>query len=250
MIVDEPQTPRAERFSAIVDAALVAWAARWPLYILIAGASVSIELIAGALTGYDSLIVALVLSVVDAFTTALVSLDVAARFANEERSLRDLARTALVRWPAVAVVLVFILFVDSQLLSWIFGSAEETIYGMLILPALAVLGVFGIASVIASIDMSLPYIAVPGFALFRSMMYVAAWPNLGRLTLAGGMVAVPLMLQQLLQHWLVTRGLGAGPSFFWSNAPVDAICLAPYQAFFTYLYLDFVVRDRQAERSR
>jgi hypothetical protein len=245
MTAESPRVPQAERFGAIVDAALAAWAARWPLYLALAATSVGIELLAATLAHYRTLSIAVVLSVVDGFGTALVSLDVAARFRGESRSPAELVRSAVVRWPLVALLLVLILLLDAQLYSWIFGTAEETLYGMLILPALAALGIFGVATAIASLESSLPLPAVPGYALMRSIVYAASWPNLGRLTVAGAMVAVPLMLQQLLGQWLGARGLGAGPAFFWSNVPVDALCLAPFQAFFTYLYFDFTVREQK-----
>lgn len=245
MIVDDPKVPRAERFGAIVDLSLAAWAARWPLYLGIAVASVAIELLAAQPARYDAVIGAIVLSCVDGFATTLVSLDVAARFRGEERTLAELARAALARWPLVAIVLVAVLFLGSPLFSWIFGSAEETLYGMLILPALAIYGIFGITSVIASLENSIPLAAVPGYALVRSIVCAGAWPNLGRLTVAGAMVAVPLMAQQLLQGWLGAHGLDAARASFWADGPIDALCLAPFQAFFTYLYLDFTIREQR-----
>ena len=248
MIVEEPRTPRAERFSAIVDAGLAAWAARWPLYVLIAGASVSIELGAALLTHYDPIVFSVVMFVIDAFTMALVSLDVAARFQEERRPLRAVARDALRRWPAVAIVQVLILFIDVDLQTWLIGTPDQMLYGMLILPALAAYGAFGITTAIASIDTSLPYIAIPGYAFLRGLMYLTAWPNLGRLTIGGAIFAVQMMLQSLLEQWLHTINAGPAVANFWANAPVDAICVAPIQAFFTYLYLDFIVRDRQASR--
>ena len=247
MIVEEPGTPRAERFSAIVDAGLAAWAARWPLYVLLAAVSISIEFGFAMLTRYDPIVCSVAMFVIDAFTMALVSLDVTARFHQEQRPLRAVARDALRRWPAVAIVQVLILFIDVDLQTWLIGTPNQLLYGMLILPALAAYGAFGIATVIASIDRSLPYIAIPGYAFLRGLMYLTAWPNLGRLAIGGAIFAVQMMLQTLIQQWLQTMNTGATVANFWANAPVDAICVAPIQAFFTYLYLDFVVRDRQSD---
>jgi hypothetical protein len=245
VIVEEPGTHRAERFSAIVDAALAAWGARWPLYVLIAAASVSIELGTALLTHYDPIVFSVAMFVIDAFTMALVSLDVAARFREDQRPLRAIARAALRRWPAVAIVQVLILFIDVDLQTWLIGTPEQMLYGLLVLPALAAYGAFGITTVIASIDTSLPYIAIPGYAFLRGLMYLTAWPNLGRLAIGGAIFAVQMMLQILLEQWLQTIHAGPAVANFWSNAPIDAICVAPIQAFFTYLYLDFVVRDQQ-----
>ena len=245
MIVENPQVPRVERFVAIVDLGLAAWARRWPLYIAIAIASIAIEYGAAVLARYDSMTVSVVLSCVDGFATAFVSLDVAARFSDETRSARDTVRGALVRWPLVSIVLLAILFIEAPAYLWLFGTPEQTLYGLLILPALAVVGTLGMTSVVASIDTSRPQIALLFYAFYRSIVRASAWPNLGRVTIAGAMIAVPLMLQQLLQQWLTSRGFAAGPAFFWANVPLDALCVAPFQAFFTYLYLDFTVREQR-----
>ena len=244
MIVDERKVPRAERFGAIVDLGLVAWAARWPFYIAIAAASVGLELCAALLTHYDALVLTIVMQFVDGFATALVSLDVFARFSGDVRGLRELTADAFARWPVVTLTLLVVMCVDFFILPLVFGSQQDTLFGALILPGLGMLGILGLATPIASLERVLPFAAIPGFALIRSMIYAGVWPNLGRLAIAGAMLAVPLMLQQLLEPWLSVHGLDAGRAFFWANAPIDALFLAPFQAFFTYLYLDFTVREQ------
>ena len=234
---------RPARFSAIVDAALAAWAGRWPVYLGFALVSVVVELGAAVLAHFDQILLIVVLSIVDAFPTAFVTIDVAARFREEPHPLGDVFRRALIRWPIVAVVLILIAFIQSPVFLWMFGSAEQTVYGVLILPALAVMGILGITTAIASIDESLPLVALPGYAFVRAFFIAGIWPNLGRLTFAGAMLAVPIMLQILLQRWLTAHGFSEGLAFFWASVPVDALTLAPFQAFFTLLYLDFVVRE-------
>jgi hypothetical protein len=236
---------RPARFSAIVDAALVAWAARWPLYLGLALLSIAVELGISLLAHFDQIALILVLAVVDGFPTALVSIDVAARFRDEPLPLGEIFRRALLRWPIVVIVLVLILFIQALVFPRMFGSAEQTLYGLLILPALAVAGILGITTVIASIDESMPAFALPGYALLRAFFIASVWPNLGRLTFAGAMLAVPLMLQELFQRWLTSHGFAENLASFWANVPVDALVLAPFQAFFTLLYLDFVVRENR-----
>jgi hypothetical protein len=194
---------------------------------------------------YDVMIASVVLACVDGFAMAFVSLDVFARFSDNVRPWRDVATEALRRWPLVSFLFIEISLMEMLFAPGVFGTAEETFYGLLILPGLAIFGLFGIVTVIASIDRSMPQISLLFYALYRSAACARAWPNLGRLTVAGAMVAVPIMLQFLLQHWLVSRGVAAGPAFFWANIPVDALCVAPFQAFFTYLYLDFTVREQR-----
>lgn len=245
VIVENPKAPRVERFAGIVDLGLAAWALRWPLYVAIAVASVAVEYAAAVLLRFDATIMSVVLACVDGFATAFVSLDVAALFSDTARPTRETARAALVRWPLVSLVLFGMLFIQGPAQICLFGTSDQTMYGLLIVPALAVIGTLGIATVVASIDTSMPQIALIFYSFYRSVVSAAAWPNLGRVTLAGAIIAVQLMLQTLLQQWLVSRGFAAGPAFFWANVPVDAICVAPFQAFFTYLYLDFTVREQR-----
>jgi hypothetical protein len=245
VIVENPKIPRGERFSAIVDLGLVAWARRWPLYLAIVVLSIGTEYVAAVISRYDETTLLIVLPCVDAFAMAFVSLDVAARFSGEERSWRELAGAARRRWPLVALLFLEISFIEGLASIGVFGTAQQTLYGLLVLPALAVFGTLGIVTVIASIDGSMPLIALLFYAVYRSVACAAVWPNLGRLTFAGAMVAVPLMLQLLLLQWLTARGFAAGPAFFWANVPIDAVCVAPFQAFFTYLYLDFTVREQR-----
>lgn len=245
MIADDPKVPRAERFGAIVDLGFAAWAARWPLYVAIAAASVALELAAATAAHFDLLIGAIVLSCVDGFATALVTLDAFARFSNEPRTIGSLASAALIRWPVVFVTLIVAQFFSALVSPWMFGSAEDMLYGLLVLPALAVLGVLGIMSVIATLAQSVPGYATPGYAVLRSMLYAAELRNLVRLTIAGAMIAVPSMLQWMLEPWLAAHGFDEGRALFWANVPIDALSLAPFQAFFTYLYLDFTVREQR-----
>ena len=241
MIRDEPKAPRADTFAAIFDAALLAWATRWWLYVAIALASIAAQAGIAILRQYDVAVVAIAFCIVDGLATAFVTIDVGEYLRDEPRPLRVVLRAALLRWPVVALVLACALVIEAAIYPWLFNP-EQT-YGIGMLPALLVFGILGIASVIASLDETRPYWALPGFALLQSFLYAGAWPNMGRLILAGAMLAVPMMLQEILEHWLATKGIAPLVNSFWSNIPVDALTLAPFQAFFTYLYLDFKARD-------
>lgn len=245
MIVDDAKVKRAERFGAIVDLGLAAWAARWPLYTAIAALSVGIEFGVSVVTRYDPVALFVSTPIVDGFATALVTLDVFARFSGNVPALRSLAAEALLRWPVVTCTLLVVLCCGFFVVPMVTGSAEDTLYGALILPGLVVMGVLGIVGSIATLERALPPLAVPGYSMLRGMIYAAAWPNLGRLAIAGAIAAVPVMAQLVLEQWLPARGLDSARVLFWANAPVDAICLAPLQAFFTYLYLDFTVREQR-----
>ncbi|MBV8601412.1 MAG: hypothetical protein JO359_07595 [Candidatus Eremiobacteraeota bacterium] len=236
---------RPERFVALIDAALAAYAARWPLYIALAAATLAADLAIDALARFDAVVLLLTPAFVDGFTSALVSIDVAGRVREEPLATGELFRAALLRWPVVAVVLVIVSLIEEPLQLAVFGNLDETGYGLLILPGLAVLGVLGLPSVIASLDEGVPPLARPGNAVLRSLFIAATWPNLGRLTLAGAMLAVVFMVQELAMRWLGAHGMATAQAWFWGNMPADALFLAPFQAFFTLLYLDFVVREKR-----
>ena len=236
---------RPERFVALIDAALAAWAARWPLYIALAVATVAADFGIDVLAKFDPIVLILTPAFVDAFASAFVSIDVAARTRDEPLATGEIFRAAVLRWPVVAVVLLIVTLIEQPMQLAIFGTMDETAYGLLILPGLAVLGVLGLPSVIASIDDSVPPLARAGYAVLRSLFIAATWPNLGRLTIAGAMLAVVYMLQELSMRWLATHGLGTPQAWFWGNMPADALFLAPFQAFFTLLYLDFIVREKR-----
>lgn len=234
---------RPQRFGALIDAALAAWAERWPFYLGLAGASVLLQLGLVVLFHFDALALVLVNAVVDGFLVAVVSIDVSMRVREEPIAPLVLLRAAALRWPVVTVVELLVTFIQISSFRAVFGNPDETLYGLLILPGLAVNGVVALATVVASIDASVPPYALPFYALMRSVFIAGGWPNLGRLTAGGAMLAVPTMLQQLLEHWLNAQRIAPGPASFWANVPLDALVLAPFQAFFTYLYLDFVVRE-------
>jgi hypothetical protein len=242
VILDDQRKPRAERFVAIIDAALEAWAARWPLYVGLAILSIAVEWVVAAAAQYDFFVVLVAYCIVDGFTTAFVTIDVAERVRETPRTARAVLRQTLIRWPIVIFVLALAELIEAAFSPWIFGSLEDMYYGMGILPALVVFGILGVATVIASIDEEHPLYVLPGYALVRSLLFAGAWPNLGRLVLAGAMLAVPMMAQQLLENWFTAHGVPTKQNSFWSNIPIDALTLAPFQAFFTYLYIDFTVR--------
>ena len=243
MILDENRKPRAQRFVAVVDAALEAWGARWPLYLALAIVCVAVQFAVVWIAHFDPLTTVIANCVVDGFATAFYTISIAAHRQETHAPIREVARAALARAPVVTFVLVGVQVVVWAFSSWIFGSAEEMYYGIGILPTLIVFGMMGIATVIASLDISRPLFLQPGFAFFRSVTFARTWANVWRLGIAGAIVVVPMMLQQLLEQYLAHHGIPVTQNTFWSNIPIDALVLGPTQAFFTYLYMDFVTRE-------
>ncbi|MBV8150973.1 MAG: hypothetical protein JO101_04780 [Candidatus Eremiobacteraeota bacterium] len=225
---------------------MAAWAARWPLYLALAAASVALEFGLDVLLRFEPIALQLILATVDAFVMTLASLDAASRAGGDPPPLRDLLRATLKRWWLVAIVAILLILPAALAQTAVFGNADETLYGLAILPGIFALGMLGLPTVIAAVEIAIPPLALPGYALLRTL--IIAWPlgTLLRLIAGGAIVAVPLMLQYVLNDWLGKASLGGGPAWFWANVPVDALQLAPVQLFFTYLYLDIAAREARA----
>ncbi len=243
MILDENRKPRSERFVAIVDAALEAWGARWPLYIAIAAACVGIQIAVAYISRFDPLATFIANCLVDGYATAFFTIAIAAHRQEVKAPTGEIARAALARYPVVLFVYFGIQVVMWAFLPWIFGTAEEMAYGLGVLPTLLVYAMMYIATVIATLDTKRPAYAQPGFAILRSLMFARSWANIWRLMIGGAIIVIPIMLQWLLEQYLAHHGMPAAQNAFWSNTPIDALVLGPTQAFFTYLYMDLVARE-------
>jgi hypothetical protein len=243
VILDEHRKPRAQRFVAVIDAALEAWGARWPLYLALAFICVAVQLAVVWIARFDPLTTVIANCVVDGFATAFYTISIAAHRQETRASIAEVARAALARWPVVTFVLVGVQVVVWAFSPWIFGSPEDMYYGIGILPTLIVFGMMGIATVIASLDISRSLFLQPGFAFLRSVVFARSWANVWRLGIAGAIVVIPMMLQQMLEQYLAHHGIAIAQNTFLSNIPVDALVLGPTQAFFTYLYMDFLTRE-------
>ena len=228
---------------AVVDAALEAWGARWPLYLAIAAACVGIQTVAAYIARFDVITILIANCIVDGYATAFFTIAIAAHRQEVKASTAEIARAALARFLVVTLVYVFIQIVIWAFSPWIFGTTEEMVYGLGILPTLVVFGMMSIATVIAALDTSRPGYTQPGFAILRSLMFARSWANVWRIGIGGAIVVAPMMLEQLLEQYLAHHGMPTGQNIFWSNTPIDALVLGPTQAFFTYLYMDLIARE-------
>jgi hypothetical protein len=243
VILDENRRPRSERFVAVVDAALEAWGARWPLYLAVAVACFGIQAAIAYIARFDVNVVLIVNCVVDGYVTAFFTIAIAAHRQEVTASAAQVARAALRRAPVVTVVYFALQFAILASLPWIFGTADEMLYGLGVLPTMLLFGMMCIATVIACLDTSRPWYSQPGFAILRSILLARTWANVWRLMIGGAIVVVTLMLQWLLAQYLAHRGMPIAPNNFWSQIPLDALVLGPAQAFFTYLYMDLMSRE-------
>jgi hypothetical protein len=183
-------------------------------------------------------------ALVDAFPVTVATLDAGARSIGTPGTTGALLRAAARRYPIVAVVNVFTSIVQFLVAPTVFGSLEETYGGLLIVPGLLALGALSLPSVVAALESSERPLGIPGIAVVRGMLSAAGWPNIALVTIAGALAAVPTMAQEIVTHWMDARQLPLGD--FWANIPIDALTVAPYQAFFTYLFLALVaLRERR-----
>jgi hypothetical protein len=243
VILDEEQKPRAERFVAVVDAALEAWGARWHVYLALALACIGLQALVAYVARYDPLTILIANCIVYGYAVAFFTIAIAAQRQNVTGSVAEIARASLTRLPVVAFVVVGIDIVIWAFSSYIFGTPEEMVYGLGILPALIVFGLMNMATVVATLDTSRPLYAQPGFAILRALMFARSWANIWRLAVGGAIIVVPMMLEQLLEQYLAHHGMPPAQNEFWSNIPIDALVLGPTQAFFTYLYMDLLARE-------
>jgi len=243
VILGEERKPRVQRFVAVVDAALEAWGARWPLYIAIALACIGVQTAVAYIARFDDNAILIANCLVDGYATAFFTIAIAAQRQEVKASAGEIARAALRRTPAVTIVCFGIQIVIIVFLPMIFGTADEMLYGLGALPWLVIFGVMYIATVIACLDTSRPSYAQPGFAILRSLMFLRSWANIWRLGIGGAIVVVPMMLSWLLARYLAQHGMPTVQNVFWSNIPIDALVLGPTQAFFTYLYMDLLARE-------
>ena len=243
MILDENRRPRAERFVAVVDAALEAWGARWALYLAIALACFGAQAALAYAARFDGNVILIANCLVDGYAAAFFTIAIAAHRQEVTASPAQIARAALARFPVVAFIIFGIQAVILVYGSFIFGTAEETLYGVGAIPTVLIFGVMSVATVVAALDTSRPVYAQPGFAILRSLLFARSWAGLWRLAVAGIIIVVPMMLEQLVAQYLAHRGMPTLQNAFWSNIPVDALVLGPSQAFFTYLYMDLIARE-------
>src|SRR5271170_2654995 len=138
LILDENRKPRSERFVAIVDAALEAWGARWPLYLAIVIVCVGIQIAVAYIARFDPLATFIANCLVDGYATAFFTIAIAAHRQEVKAPAGEIARAALARYPVVLLVYFGIQIVMWAFLPWIFGTAEEMAYGLGILPTLLV----------------------------------------------------------------------------------------------------------------
>lgn len=246
MLLTEPRRRSPLSIGGIVDLALEAYRSdlRFYLVLLIAAFAVQalVALPLGASDAAQWWLQAANLAA-DAFLAGCVSVGVAARMREEPLSPRAIISRIARRWWAIALVDLIVWLIRALTFGFVFGGVDATGYYMLVLPTLVLWGSLLCADVIASIDEDTPPVALPGFALIRSILLSWKSRNLWRVTLLSAMTVPALMLPMVLDDVLKLHGVPLHG--FWSSIPLDALLVGPYQALFTVFYLDLRVRSER-----
>lgn len=224
--------------------ALALYARRLPLYALLAAAAFVIQLIAGTVLPHTTGTGQALELVVDAFLIGVVSIGIARDAAGTETSTSALLGGASERWGAVAIASLLYALVVFALVRNVFGSLEDTGYGIFVVPIIAIWGAVSLSQVVAAIEPVKSRLMLPVISIGKALSVAFRFVNLGRLLFLSALLTLPLILQGLLGSALTARHLGNAE--FWADVPIDALLVGPLQAIATLFYLDFV---RRADRT-
>ena len=224
-------------------AAFVLYARRLRLYLLLAAAAFVIQFIAEtALPHTEGTAQALAL-VVDAFLLGAVAIGVAGDAAGSESASRAVIARASERWGAVAIASLLYVLMVLALFRSVFGSPEETGYGLFIPLIIPIWGAVSLAQVVAAIEPVKSRLALPMISIGKALSVSLRVVNLGRLFFLSALLTLPVILQSGLYGALAAHHVSDAQ--FWADVPLDALLTGPLQALSTLFYLDFV---RRAER--
>lgn len=180
--------------------------------------------------------------VVDSFIVAAVTIGVALDLVHKDADWSQLLGFASERWGVVAVVglvnfLVFAFLVEPV----VFGpQGPDTLYGIMIAPAIAIGGALALAQVVAAIEPAKSRLMLPLIALGKGLAVAFRFANLGRLLVLAVALFIPNVLELVLMGQLTARHVADAE--FWSNVPLDALFAGPLQALATVFYIDFLRR--------
>ena len=216
---------------------------RFGLYALLALAALGVEYVVDVELLQDTGLAIGLNIIVGSFLAATVSIGVAFDLARKPADWSTIVTAASLRWGVVAAValvsqLVFMLFEPYVVL-----PPEETGYGLLLLPFIALWGAIGIAEVVAAIEPTKSRLTLPLRALGKALAVSGRFANVGRLLLLSMVMCLPLFAENVLYAHLQTRGIAhAG---FWASMPIDALAAGPLQALATIFYIDFLRRAKR-----
>jgi hypothetical protein len=227
----------------LLGTALALYARRIRPYALLAAAACVIQYIAATFVPHTLGSAQALAIVVDAYLIAAVSIGVARDLAGIGEGWRTILTAASERWGAVAIAGVLYLLVVLSLERGVFGSTEDTGYGLFIPPIIAFWGAVWLAQVVAAIEPVQSRLRLPLISIGRALSVSLRVANLGRLLFFSALLTLPVILQSGMFGALTARNVR--DASFWANIPLDALLTGPLQAISTLFYLDFA---RRAQR--
>ncbi len=247
---DIPQLPRT--IGGLLGFALRAWAANGWFYLALqigvfaAYTLAEIVLPAAAASSRQGQFKEVVLICTglfaDAFVIAAVAIGVAARGAGTRAPSSALATAAIERWlPLIAVgaLAQYLIFATADL-SGLGPPSEPRFLQFATAPIIWIFwAILGLAAPFVALSANRrPFSVIIGFA--RAFTTSLHRGNLLRLCVLAIVTVLPTVLQTIAESALIAHHV-ARP-FFWANAPIDALTIAPLAAVQTAFVIDFARR--------
>jgi hypothetical protein len=218
-------------------------ARRFPLYATLTAIAISVQYAVDTLAAASpGLIVGLDL-VAGAFVAATVSIGVAFDIAQKDADWSRIVSAASLRWGVVTIVTFIAFFVQSQYVPIGTPLGPDTAYGLLLIPFVVLWGAVTMGTVVAAIEPVKSRLMLPLIALGKGMAVSTRFINLARLAFFSILLALPAIVQLLIDHQLAARHITLAE--FWTGVPIDMISTGPLQAIATVFYIDFLRRAKR-----
>jgi hypothetical protein len=223
--------------------ALGLYARRFPLYALLTLIAIGVQYIVDEQVMLDSGLLLGLDIVVGAFLAATVSIGVAFDLAGKEADWSRIMTAASLRWGVVTLISLIAFMVQLLFMPYVQLPADDTAYGLLLLPFIVLWGAVQLATVVAAIEPTQSRLRLPLIALGKALSVSAQFANLGRLMVLSVLLSLPLFAEILLGAYLKAHNVR--DLDFWSNVPIDMLALGPLQAIATIFYVDFLRRAKR-----
>jgi hypothetical protein len=227
----------------LFGAALGLYARRFPFYALLTLIAIAVQYVVDAQVMLDSGLLIGLDVVIGSFLAASVSIGVAFDVAGKEADWSRIMTAASLRWGVVTLIALIALFLQWLFLPYVLLPADDTGYGLLLLPFIVLWGAVSLGTVVAAIEPTKSRLRLPLIALGKALTVSAQFVNLGRLMVLSVLLSLPLFAELLLGSYLKSRNVG--DLDFWSGVPIDMLTLGPLQAIATLFYIDFLRRAKR-----
>lgn len=241
MIGDDKGLPAS--ITGLFGTAIGLYARRFPYYGLLTLIAIGVQYVVDTQVMLDSGLLVGLDVVVGSFLAASVSIGVAFDLAGKEADWSRIMTAASLRWGVVTLISLIALLVQWLFIPYVLLPADDTVYGLLLLPFIVLWGAITLATVVAAIEPTQSRLRLPLVALGKALAVSVQFVNLGRLMVLSVLLSLPLFAELLLAAYLKSRNVG--DLDFWSDVPIDMITLGPLQAIATIFYVDFLRRAKR-----